>query len=159
VPRGERDHGGDRDPGADETLRAPPRHRGGQLLLATLLALLASLLFGSGLAFGPALAGFANVWPLALLFAALGIVVTGWSLRTNVVTGSVAGVLVAMYVIELIGRVDHSISGIRYVSIFKYYGNAIIDGIDPLSFAGITLAACALAAFGTWRFERRDLAA
>ena len=40
---------------------------------------------------GPALAGFANVWPLALLFAGLGIVVTGWSLRTSVVTGSVAG--------------------------------------------------------------------
>jgi len=128
------------------------------LLMTLLLALLASLLFGAGLSFGSALAGFANVWPLALLFAGLGIVVTGWSLRTSVVTGSVAGVLVAMYVIDLIGRVDHNLSGIRYVSVFRYYGNAILDGIDPLSFAGITLAACALAALGSWLFDRRDLA-
>ena len=55
---------------------------------------------------GSALAGFANVWPLALLFAGLGIVATGCSLRTRVVTGSVAGVLVAMYVIDLVGRLD-----------------------------------------------------
>jgi ABC-2 type transport system permease protein len=63
-----------------------------------------------------------------------------------------------MYVVDLIGRVDHSLSGIRYVSIFKYYGNAILDGIDPLSFAGMTLAACVLAALGAWLFDRRDLA-
>ena len=41
-----------------------------------------------------------TVWPLGLMFAGLGIVVTGWSLRTSVVTGAVAGVLVAMYVID-----------------------------------------------------------
>ena len=94
----------------------------------------------------PPLAGFANVWPLALLFAGLGIVATGFSLRTSVVTGSVAGVLVAMYVIDLVGRLDPDLSGVRYVSVFKYYGNAIEDGIDPLAFCGVTAVAIALAA-------------
>jgi hypothetical protein len=46
-----------------------------------------------------------------------------------------------------------------YASVFKYYGNAIEDGIEPLAFCGVTLAACALAALGAWLFERRDLAA
>ena len=78
----------------------------GVLAITAALTGLGSLASGAGLAVGPALAGFANVWPLALLFAALGIVVTGWSLRTSVVTGSVAGVLVAMYVVDLIGRLD-----------------------------------------------------
>jgi ABC-2 type transport system permease protein len=129
------------------------------ILVATLaLALAASLAFGAHLAFGPALAGFASVWPLALLFAGLGIVISGWSLRTSVVTGSVAGVLVSMYVIDIVGRIDHNLSGIRYASVFKYYGNAILDGIDPLSFFGVLLAACALAALGAWLFDRRDLA-
>lgn len=127
------------------------------LLAALLPAMLASLLFGAGLSFAAALAGFANVWPLALLFAGLGIVVTGLSLRTSVVTGSVAGILVAMYVVDLIGRVDHGLSGIRYLSVFKYYGDAILDGIDPLSFLGVLLGACLLAALGTWLFDRRDL--
>jgi ABC-2 type transport system permease protein len=127
------------------------------LLVAVAFAGLGSLVSGAGLSLGSALAGFANVWPLALLFAGLGIVATGWSLRTSVVTGSVAGVLVSMYVIDLIGRLDPGVSGIRYLSVFKYYGNAIEDGIDPLAFCGVVAVAIAVAALGAWLFERRDL--
>lgn len=129
------------------------------LVVSLLLTMLGSWLAGAGLAFGPALAGFANVWPLALLFAGLGIVVTGFSLRTSVVTGSVAGVLVAMYVMDLIGRLDAGLDWIRYGSVFKYYGNAIENGIDPVAFVGVTAAAVALVVLGAWLFERRDLAA
>jgi ABC-2 type transport system permease protein len=128
------------------------------LVITVILTCLGSLAAGAHLSFGSALAGYANVWPLALLFAGCGAVATGFSLRTSVVTGAVAGVLVSMYVIDLIGRLDPDLSGIRYVSVFKYYGNAIEDGIDPLAFAGVTLAAVALAALGAWLFERRDLA-
>lgn len=131
----------------------------GVLVVTGLLTAVGSVLAGAGLGAGPAVAGFANVWPLALLFAGLGIVVTGWSLRTSVVTGSVAGVMVGMYVADLIGRLDPGLSGVRYVSVFKYYGNAIEEGIDPLAFAGVTLTALLLAAIGAWLFERRDLAA
>lgn len=129
------------------------------LVVSLLLTMLGSWLAGAGLAFGPALAGFANVWPLALLFAGLGIVVTGFSLRTSVVTGSVAGVLVAMYVMDLIGRLDAGLDWIRYGSVFKYYGNAIENGIDPVAFVGVTAAAVALVVLGASLFERRDLAA
>jgi ABC-2 type transport system permease protein len=129
------------------------------LLITGLLTALGSTLSGAGLSVGPAVAGFANVWPLALVFAGLGVVAIGFSLRTSVVTGSVAGVLVAMYVIDLIGRLDPGLSGVRYVSVFKYYGNAIEDGIEPLAFCGVTLVAIAFAALGAWLFDRRDLAA
>jgi ABC-2 type transport system permease protein len=129
------------------------------LLVTGVLTGIGSLLSGAGLSAGRAAAGFANVWPLALVFAGLGAIATGWSLRTSVVTGSVAGVLVGMYVIDLIGRLDSDLSWLRYVSVFRYYGNAIEDGIAPLSFVGVTAAAVALAALGAWLFERRDLAA
>ena len=76
------------------------------LVLTVLLTGLGSLVAGADLSFSAALAGYANVWPLALLFAGLGIVATGFSLRTTVVTGAVAGVLVTMYVVDLIGRLD-----------------------------------------------------
>jgi ABC-2 type transport system permease protein len=127
------------------------------LAVAFALAMLGSVIAGAGLGAGPALAGYANVWPLALLFAALAVVATGWSLRTSVVTGSVAGVLVAMYVIDLVGRLDTSLDWIRYASVFRYYGNAIEDGIDPLAFIGVTAVAVALAALGAALFQRRDL--
>jgi ABC-2 type transport system permease protein len=129
------------------------------LLLTGALTGLGSVLAGAGLDAGAAAAGFANVWPLALLFAGFGVIAAGFSLRTSVVTGSVAGVLVGMYVVDLVGRLDPDLDGLRYLSVFKYYGNAIEDGIDPLAFAGVTLAACLLAAAGAWLFERRDLAA
>jgi len=129
------------------------------LLLTGLLTAAGSVLSGAGLDAGRAAAGFANVWPLALLFAGFGAIAAGFSLRTSVVTGSVAGLLVAMYVVDLVGRLDPDLSGLRYLSVFKYYGNAIEDGIEPLAFAGVTLAACALAVLGAWLFERRDLAA
>ena len=127
------------------------------LAVAVALTMIGSLLSGAGLSFGLALAGFASVWPLALLFAGLGIVITGWSLRTSVVTGSVAGVLVGMYVVDLIGRLDPSLDAIRYVSVFRYYGTAVENGIDALSFLGVTAAAVVLAAIGSLLFERRDL--
>jgi ABC-2 type transport system permease protein len=127
------------------------------LVLTVVLTALGGLLAGADLAPGATIAGYANVWPLALVFAGFGIVATGFSLRTPVVTGAVAGVLVTMYVIDLVGRLDPDLSGIRYLSVFKYYGNAIEDGIDPVAFCAVTAAAIALAAAGAWLFDRRDL--
>lgn len=127
------------------------------LLVGVAICMLGSLLAGAGLSFGLAVAGYANVWPLALLFAGFGVVATAWSLRTSVVTGSVAGVLVAMYVLDLVGRLDSGLDWVRYGSVFRYYGTAIEDGIDPLSFLGVTVVAVALAALGAHLFERRDI--
>jgi ABC-2 type transport system permease protein len=121
------------------------------------LSLLGSVAAGAGLGFGHALAGFAAVWPLARVGAGLAVVVSGFSLKTSVVTGVVAGFLVAMYVIDLLGKLDASISGVHYASIFRYYGNAIEDGVEPVAFVGLTALALLLVAVGAWLFERRDL--
>ncbi|HEY5941294.1 MAG TPA: ABC transporter permease subunit [Solirubrobacterales bacterium] len=129
------------------------------LAISFLLTMFGSVLAGAGLDAGQAAAGFAGIWPLALLFAGLGIVACAWSLRTSVVTGAVAGVLVAMYVVDLIGRLDPGFDWVRYASVFRYYGNAIEDGIEPIAFGGVTIAACALGAIGAWLFDRRDISA
>lgn len=129
------------------------------LLVTGVLCGIGSLLAGAGLDARRAAEGFADVWPLALLFAGCAAIAAGFSLRTSVVTGAVAGLLVAMYAIDLVGRLDTGLADLRYLSVFKYYGNAIEDGIEPLAFLGVTAAACVLAAVGAWLFERRDLAA
>lgn len=129
------------------------------LAITAVLTGLGSLISGAGLDVGPTAAGFANVWPLALLFAGLGIVACAWSLRTSIVTGAVAGVLIGMYVIDLVGKLDPSFDWLRYGSVFKYYGNAIEDGIEPFAFVAVTAVAVLLAALGGWLFERRDISA
>jgi len=131
----------------------------GVLLLTAVLTGIGSLLAGAGLGAGPAAAGFAAVWPLALVGAGLAVVVSGFSLRTPIVTGIVAGALVAAYVVDLLGKLDSGLSWVRYGSIFKYYGNAIETGIEPWAFAGLLALAALFAALGAWLFERRDLAA
>lgn len=64
-----------------------------------------------------------------------------------------------MYVIDLIGKLDPGLSGVHDASVFKYYGNAIEDGIEPFAFAGVTAAAALLAVVGGWLFDRRDVSA
>lgn len=127
------------------------------LAVTALLTGLGSVLVGAGLGAGALAAAFANVWPLALLFAGATVVLTWTSLSTPVVTGTAAGVLVAMYVLDLVGRLASEVDWLRYGSVFRYYGNAAVDGVDPLTFAGVTAVAVALAVLGAALFQRRDI--
>lgn len=61
-----------------------------------------------------------------------------------------------MYVADLIGRLDTGLDWIRYGSAFRYYGRAIEDGIDPLSFVGLVVVSVLIAAIGAVLFDRRD---
>jgi ABC-2 type transport system permease protein len=75
------------------------------------------------------------------------------------VTAIAAGTLVGMYVVDLVGKVADPLEPFRLVTVFKYYGSGLTDGIDPAAFAGLTLCGAALALAGTLLFERRDVLA
>jgi ABC-2 type transport system permease protein len=120
-------------------------------------SMLADLLAGTDLSAAKLAAGIGNVWPLAFFFAGLATLATAFARRSATVTAIAAGTLMAMYVIDLVGKVADPAEPFRVVSVFKYYGSAIQDGIDPLAFAGVTLAGVLLAAVGALMFERRDL--
>lgn len=103
--------------------------------------------------------GMANVWPLSMFFAGMGLLAAGGLHRSSTATAIATGTLVAMYVIDLVGKLAVPMAPLRRLSAFRYYGSAIQDGIDPLAFAGLTLAGVALAAAGALLFERRDVLA
>ena len=67
------------------------------------------------------------------------------------------GTLIAMYIVDLVGKLADPIEPLRYASAFRYYGSAVRDGIDPLAFAGLVFAGAVLAALGAFLFERRDV--
>jgi ABC-2 type transport system permease protein len=101
--------------------------------------------------------GMANVWPLALFFTGVAVLATGWLHTGGPVTAVASGSLLAMYVIDLLGKLASPVEPLRALSAFKYYGSAIQDGIDPLAFGGLLFAGAALAVVGAVLFDRRDV--
>ena len=133
------------------------------LLVATVLALtsaltvIAAAIVGADPDLWVILRGMANVWPLAMFFAGLATLAAGVFHSAARVTAVATGTLVAMYVIDLVGKLADSLDWLRWISAFKYYGSAIQDGIDPLAFAGLTAVGVAMAVLGAWRFQHRDV--
>jgi ABC-2 type transport system permease protein len=101
--------------------------------------------------------GMANVWPLSVFTAGLAALAAGRLHRAAPVTAIAAGTVVGMYVIDLVGRMSGGLEPLRAVSVFRYYGSAVQDGIDVWAFIGLTLAGVALAGLGAVLFERRDV--
>lgn len=129
------------------------------LAVMTLLTWVAAVLVDAEASLTVLARGSANVWPLAMFFAGLAALAAGRLHRSAQVTALATGTLVGMYVIDLAGKLADAIEPLRYASAFRYYGSAIQDGIDPLAFAGLTLAGIVLAAAGAILLERRDVLA
>jgi len=133
------------------------------LMLVAILAVIWALTWLVGTAAGTDIsgsslaAGLVNVWPLSMAFAGLAVLAAGLLHRWAPVTGIAAGALIAMYVIDLVGKISPEIEPLRAFSAFRYYGSAIQDGLDVSHMAGLTFAAIALAACGALLFERRDV--
>jgi ABC-2 type transport system permease protein len=129
------------------------------LAVTTLLTWVVAVLVGTDASLAVLGRGAANVWPLSMLFAGLAAFAAGWLHRSAQVTAIATGTLFGMYVIDLVGKLADPVEPLRYVSAFRYYGSAIQDGIDPLAFAGLTLAGIALAIAGASLLRRRDVLA
>jgi ABC-2 type transport system permease protein len=129
----------------------------GVLALVTAATWLAGILVGADPSFPVLARGFANVWPLAMLFAGLAVLCSGRLHTGAPVTAVAAGTLIGMYVLDLVGKLASSLDPLRAVSAFKYSGSAIHSGIDPIAFCGMLLVAVILTVAGALLFERRDL--
>lgn len=127
------------------------------MLAAAAITRIMAIALGVGLSLGDSAAGMINMLPLALFFAGIAILVTGFRVQSAIVTGLTAGLLVLMYVVDVIGRLAPDLDPLRYASVFRYYGMAIEDGIDPVAFLGVTGVAVLLSVIGALLFDRRDL--
>ncbi|MGE4426436.1 MAG: ABC transporter permease subunit [Solirubrobacteraceae bacterium] len=127
------------------------------LVLVWILTSLGSVLSGADadlLALGR---GFLNVWPLALTTAGVALLVAGGVRGSGTVTGIAAAVLVAMYAVDLVGRLAGDLDAVRTVSAFRYYGSAIRDGLDATNILVLVLAAVVFTALGARGLQRRDI--
>ena len=118
---------------------------------------LAGAAAGAGLDAGRLAVGLADVWPLAMTFAGLTALAAGTLRRSPQVLGVAIGTLIAMYVVDLVGRMSADVEPLREVSAFRYYGGAIQHGLDISHIAVLVIAAAVLAAAGAALFARRDV--
>jgi ABC-2 type transport system permease protein len=113
---------------------------------------------GTGISAGTLAAGLGNVWPLATGFAGLAVLAAGLTRGAGRAMGIAAGTLVAMYVVDVVGKLADPVEPLRDLSAFRWYGSAVRDGLDVSHALALVLAGVALAALGAVLFERRDLA-
>ncbi|MEI6447149.1 MAG: hypothetical protein WCO96_04615 [Actinomycetes bacterium] len=138
-------------------------------LLATALLLAASLFLMWAMTLAAATAvdahasaatlasGFANVWPISIAFAGFGVFLAGFLHRSASVVGIAGGTLVAMYVIDLVGKISPDLKPFRVLSAFRWYGSAVQDGFDWGHAMTLTAAGLLLAVVGAELFRRRDV--
>jgi beta-exotoxin I transport system permease protein len=65
--------------------------------------------------------------------------------------------MLAMYAIDIAGKLSDAVEPARVASAFRYYGSAVQDGLDISHIAALSLLGAALAAAGAWLFDRRDV--
>ena len=133
------------------------------VVCAAIMALTGAMTFvagrvaGTNISLGLVTAGVMGVWPLAMLFAGVAACASGLLHNPRTVNGIALATLVAMYALDIAGRLARGLEPIRWVSAFRYYGAPMRDGIDPASFIGLSGAGALLLIAGALLLERRDL--
>lgn len=127
------------------------------LVVCGALTLAAAVVSGQDLSVARLAEALVGVWALALFFAGVAILAAGFAHRAAPVTAAAVGVLVVMYMLDVVGKLADSLGWLRSVSAFAYYGEPLLDGLSAGRTAALVLAGALLAALGAWQFERRDV--
>ncbi len=125
--------------------------------LTGVMTFIAGRIAGTHISLGLVIAGSMGVWSLALFFAGVSALASAVLHGSRAVTGIALAVLVAMYALDVAGRLAHGLGPLRWVSAFRYYGAPLRDGIDPASFIGLAAAGVLLLIVGARLIDRRDI--
>jgi ABC-2 type transport system permease protein len=127
------------------------------LVVVAVVTLAASVGAGAGLEVDALAAGIASVWALGALAAGLAALACGLVSHPGAATAGAVGVLVAMYVVEVTGRLTEALAPVRDLSAFRLYGAQLRDGLDLGACLTLMVAGAILATVGAGAFERRDI--
>jgi ABC-2 type transport system permease protein len=127
------------------------------LVVCGALTLASAAVTGQDLSVGHLAAALAGVWALAVFFAGGAVLAAGHAHRAAPVTAFSVGLLVVMYVLDVVGKLADSVGWLRSLSAFRYYGEPLLHGLSVGNTAGLVIVGALLAALGALAFERRDV--
>lgn len=129
----------------------------GVLLVAGVLTGAGAAIAGAPVGVGHLAAALAGVWGLALFFAGCATLAAGLLPRAGPVLGAGGALLGGMYLIDVLGKLAGGVSGLRWLSAFRYYGTPLTDGLDVAGLALLIVVGSLLATAGAACYERRDI--
>lgn len=97
------------------------------------------------------------LWPVALFFAALALAVGSVVRQRALAIAIPAAVIFLMYLANVVARLAEAVSGLRYASVFNYYGTAVLTGFDWAGAAILWAATAVLVTFAVIAFQRRNV--
>lgn len=97
------------------------------------------------------------LWPIAIAFGALALAISSITRQRSVAIAVPAATVFLMFLANVIGKLAPDVSGIRYISAFHYYGNAIIEGLWWPGVIVLAAAALLLTTVAVVMFNRRDI--
>jgi ABC-2 type transport system permease protein len=130
---------------------------GATLLIVGGLTAIGALIAGEPIATGRLVGALAGVWGLALFFAGCATLASGSLHRASPVLGAGAGLLGAMYLLDVLGKLAPAVSELRWLSAFRYYGAPLTNGLDVAGLAVLIGAGALLATAGAVLHQRRDI--
>jgi ABC-2 type transport system permease protein len=98
-----------------------------------------------------------NLFPICMAFGSLALLVSAVVRQRAVAIAIPVVVLLLMYLVDIVGKISSSFADLRYVSAFRYYGDAVVEGVSWSGVAVLLIAALALLAAAIPAFERRDV--
>lgn len=103
------------------------------------------------------LSGVLNLVPFSLVFGALALLLSAVLRKSALAIAIPAAFLVAMYVVNGLAGSVASFADAKYVSVFYYYGAALMRGIDWANFFGLLVVSLVFTGLAVVAFRRRDI--
>jgi putative exporter of polyketide antibiotics len=98
-----------------------------------------------------------SLLPLGALGGGLALLAIGLTRRHGAATAVAVGVVVVMYLMNVLAGLVSFFHDIEGLTLFHYYTGWINTGIDWPQYVAVLAIAGALSALGAWLFERRDI--
>ena len=129
----------------------------GMLAVTGLVTWLTAVLIDVDLSFRRSMEAFLNIFPITMAFGSFALLLSARLRSRGAVIGISFAVVFLMYLIDIIGKISTDMSALRWLSAFRFYGSAMMDGLDWGNIA-ILLAIAVMLLLGALAiFERRDV--